>query len=76
MDVNKEKILEIGVVITDSDLNKVQIGPNIIVSCDEETLLNMDQWNQDHHGRSGLIDRVRNSIISIGSAEEIIVAFL
>ena len=50
LDVNKEKILEIGVVITDSDLNKVQIGPNIIVSCDEETLLNMDQWNQTHHG--------------------------
>ena len=45
LDVKKEKILEIGVVITDSDLNRVQIGPNIIVNCDEDTLLGMDEWN-------------------------------
>lgn len=38
LDINKEKILEVGVVVTDSDLGNMVVGPNLVLACDEYTL--------------------------------------
>jgi len=45
LDIEKETILEIGVVVTDSDLKHKIIGPNIVLSCSEDILNRMDDWN-------------------------------
>ena len=42
----------------------------------DETLAKMDQWNQNTHGRSGLIDRVRASSVGEAEATEQIREFL
>eukprot|EP00347_Sterkiella_histriomuscorum_P002448 403368109 len=76
LNVQFEKILEIGIVITDSKLTKKVLGPNIIVQCDEYTLQHMDDWNQTHHKESGLLAQVRQSNVSLEQAEQIILAFL
>lgn len=65
LDVNKEQILEIGIVISDNSLSKTILGPNIIMSCPDTILENMDKWNKDHHSESGLIQEVKNSTISV-----------
>ena len=59
LDFEKETILEIGVVVTDSDLKHKIIGPNIILCCSEEILKRMDNWNVTHHTKSGLLDSVK-----------------
>ena len=45
LDLEKEHILEIGIVVTDSDLKHKVIGPNLVLTCPKEVLERMDDWN-------------------------------
>ena len=69
LDPEKEKIIEIATIITDSDLNIIAEGPNIAIHQSNELLDNMDEWNVNQHTSSGLIDAVKTSIISDKEAE-------
>jgi oligoribonuclease len=69
-------IIEIATVVTDKDLNIVAEGPVIAVHQSDDTLSKMDEWNTNQHGKSGLIDRVRNSTYSSAQAEAETLAFL
>lgn len=69
-------IIEIATVITDKNLNILAEGPAIAVHQPDAALLAMDDWNQKHHGESGLIDRVRASMINGDEAEALTIAFL
>jgi oligoribonuclease len=69
-------IIEIATVITDKDLNILAEGPALAVHQPEAVLLAMDDWNQKHHGESGLISRVKASKISAVEAETLTIAFL
>jgi oligoribonuclease len=75
LDPQKDRILEIAVLVTDPDLNLVAEGPNLAVFQPEEVLLGMDEWNRTHHGASGLLDRVRSSTDSTEAAEAKVLAF-
>ena len=75
LDPDRDRILEIAVLVTDPRLNIVAEGPNLAVFQPEEVLQGMDEWNQTHHGQSGLLDRVRASAESVRSAEEKVLAF-
>ena len=55
LDPEKEKIIEIATIITDSDLNIIAEGPNIAIHQSNELLDNMDEWNVNQHTSSGLI---------------------
>jgi oligoribonuclease len=61
-------IIEIATVVTDKDLN--------IVHQPDAALAAMDEWNQKHHGQSGLIERVMASTIDTAQAERLTLAFL
>jgi oligoribonuclease len=65
----KEKIIEIATLVTDSDLNILAEGPNLIISQPKEILDAMDQWNTNQHGLSGLTEEVSNSNITEQVAE-------
>jgi|TARA_B100001094_G_scaffold16775_1_gene14455 oligoribonuclease len=69
LDPNKERIIEIATLVTDSDLNILAEGPNLVISQPIEFLDGMDEWNQNQHGSSGLIEEVKNSNITIQVAE-------
>ena len=69
LDPEKEKIIEIATIITDSDLNIIAEGPNIAIHQSNELLDNMDEWNVNQHTSSGLIHAVKTSIISDKEAE-------
>ena len=69
LDPDKEKIIEIATLITDSDLNVISEGPNLIISQPKEVLDEMDDWNQNQHGSTGLIDGVMKSDITEQVAE-------
>lgn len=56
-----DRILEIATLVTDQELNILAQGPVLAIHQSDEVLAAMDDWNQKHHGESGLIDRVRAS---------------
>ncbi|NQU63264.1 MAG: oligoribonuclease [SAR324 cluster bacterium] len=76
LDSEADRILEIATVITDIDLNLVAIGPELAIHQDEKLLESMNAWNQEHHGKSGLIQRVLNSKISDEEASEQTLRFI
>ncbi len=69
-------IIEIATVITDKNLNVLAQGPVLAVHQSDAALAAMDEWNQTHHGQSGLIDRVKASTISDAEAERQTIEFL
>ncbi len=72
----RDRILEIACLVTDSDLNIVAEGPVLAIKQPESVLANMDEWNQTHHSRSGLLRRVRHLGVSEATAESLTLAFL
>lgn len=71
-----DRIIEMAVLVTDSELNLIAEGPVLAIHQAEETLLAMDEWNTAHHHASGLVTRVRESRINEQQAEQIILDFL
>ena len=71
-----DRIIEIATIVTDKDLNILAQGPVIAVHQSNKTLAAMDDWNQKHHGESGLIERVKASTISEAEAEQQTIDFL
>lgn len=76
LDPDKERIIEIATIITDSELQVVAEGPVLAVRQPESLLAAMDDWNQSHHSASGLLDRVRRAGVSEREAEAATLAFL
>ncbi len=69
-------IIEIATIVTDKNLTILAQGPVLAVHQLDEALAAMDEWNQNHHGQSGLIDRVRASLIDDKEAERLTLEFL
>lgn len=72
----KDRILEMGVVITDAKFNILTEGVSITIWQPDELLNNMDNWNTTHHTRSGLLADVRKSTVNEQQAEEYILDFI
>ena len=73
---DSDLIIEIATVVTDKDLNILAQGPVLAVHQSDEALAAMDDWNQKHHGQSGLINRVKASTIKEAEAERLTIEFL
>ena len=73
---DKDRIIEIAVVVTDPMLEKRVEGPVFAVHQSDATLDAMDAWNKGTHGKSGLIDRVKASTITEADAVAQTIAFL
>jgi len=69
-------ILEIATIITDSQLNILAQGPVFAIKQSDETLDNMSSWCVEHHGKSGLTQRCRDSQTSLAQASEETLAFV
>lgn len=71
-----DRVLEIAVVITDSELELVAVGPVLAIHQPDAVLDAMDTWNTATHGRSGLTDRVRESQLTEAGAEQMLLEFV
>jgi oligoribonuclease len=76
LDPDKERLLEIAVVVTGPHLSPRIEGPVCVIHQSDELLGKMDAWNKGTHGRSGLIDKVKASTTTEQDAEEQILAFI
>jgi oligoribonuclease len=71
-----ERILELAMVVTDSQLNTVAESPVWVLHQPEAVLDGMDAWNKGTHGKSGLIDKVRASTLDEAAVEAQALAFM
>ena len=76
LDPDNDLIIEIATVITDKYLNILATGPVIAVHQSDAALAAMDDWNQEHHGKSGLIERVKASTIDDAAAMQQTLEFI
>jgi len=76
LDTQRDHIIEIATVVTDSQLEIVAEGPVIAIQRADALLEAMDDWNRRQHGASGLSQRVRESRIGVAEAEAATLAFL
>jgi oligoribonuclease len=72
----QDRIIEIATLVTDPDLKLLAEGPVLAVKQSDALLAGMDEWNQQHHGASGLIERVKNSTIDEAEAQRQTLQFL
>jgi oligoribonuclease len=71
-----DRILELAIIITNSQLELVAEGPVLVVHQPPAVLDAMDDWNKAAHGKSGLIDRVKASTLSEADAENQLLDFV
>jgi oligoribonuclease len=76
LDPEKERIIEIAVIVTDTHLKVLAEGPVFAIKQSDELLEGMDAWNTKQHNQSGLVARVKESTITEKIAEAEILAFL
>ena len=72
----RERILEVALVVTDSELNTLAEAPVLVVHQADSLLDAMDTWNKATHARSGLIEKVRASTLTEAEAEQRLIEFL
>lgn len=73
---DKDRIIEMATIVTHSDLTIVAEGPVFAIHQSDALLDSMDEWNTQQHNGSGLVNRVRESVITEGMAEKATLEFL
>ena len=73
---DSDRIIEIAMVVTDSQLNTIAESPAWVVHQSDAVLDGMDEWNKNTHGRSGLIAKVKAATLTEAEVEEECLAFL
>jgi len=76
LDPEKERLIEIAVIVTGPQLEPRIEGPVLVIHQPDSVLDAMDAWNKGTHGRSGLIDKVKASTLTEAQAEAQLIEFL
>lgn len=72
----RDQIIEIATLVTDAELNIIAEGPELIIHQDQALYAQMDDWNKEHHTKSGLWQQVIQSKIELSEAEQQTLTFL
>ena len=76
LEPDKERLLEMAVIVTGPHLEPRIEGPVFVIHQSDALLAQMDAWNKATHGKSGLIDKVRVSTMTEVQAEQQLLDFL
>ena len=68
LDLEKDELVEIAVVITDFDLVPVDAGIDIVIKANDEALAGMNDFVTKMHTHSGLIEEIPHGV-SLADAE-------
>ena len=76
LDITRDKLIEVAVVVTDSQLNVLDPGLDVIIHAEDEDLAAMGDVVTTMHANSGLTEAVRASTISLAEAEQLVLAYV
>ena len=75
LDLEKDVLVEIAVLVTDSELNVIGEGIDLVIAATPEQLAGMNEFVTQMHTNSGLITEIPNGI-SVSAAEDAIIKYL
>jgi oligoribonuclease len=76
LDPDRDRIIEIAVIVTGPNLEPRVEGPVYVVHQSDAQLALMDSWNRGTHGKSGLTDKVKASTTTEAEAEQGVLDFI
>ncbi|HYN93043.1 MAG TPA: oligoribonuclease [Pilimelia sp.] len=76
LDLGKDALIEVAVLVTDPELNVLGDGVDVVVHADDEALAGMPEVVREMHERSGLTDAVRASAITLREAEDRVLEYV
>src|SRR5581483_8199974 len=76
LDLGRDRLIEIAALVTDSDLNVLGDGVDVVIHAEEDALTGMLEVVTDMHTRSGLIDEVRASTVDVAAAEAMVLDYV
>ena len=76
LDLSKDQLIEVAVLVTDSELNVLDPGLDLIISTDDAALDGMTEVVAEMHAKSGLTDAVRASTLTLADAEQQLLAYI
>jgi oligoribonuclease len=76
LDPDRDRIIELAIVVTDSQLNFVAEAPVLVLHQSDDALEGMDDWNKSTHARSSLIPKVKASTLTEAEVEQQCLDFL
>ncbi|WP_067479458.1 oligoribonuclease [Nocardia amamiensis] len=74
--LDSDKLIEVAALVTDSDLNILGEGVDIVIHADDDALAAMPAVVADMHARSGLTEEVRRSTVTIEEAEQRVLDYI
>ena len=69
-------ILEVATIITTGSLEIIAEGPELVIHHEKELLEGMDNWNREHHRKSGLWNSVLDSTVTLEDAAQQTLRFI
>ncbi len=76
LDLSRDVLLEVAALVTDSDLNVLGEGVDVVIHAEESVLGSMVEIVQEMHEKSGLTDASRASTVSVADAEELVMSYV
>ena len=76
LNVRTDKLIEIAALVTDSDLNILGEGIDVVIHADDESLAGMPEVVVAMHAKSGLTERVRESTVTLEQAEQLVLDYV
>ncbi|UZJ23852.1 oligoribonuclease [Rhodococcus antarcticus] len=76
LELATDKLIEIAVLVTDSDLNVLDPGIDLVIHADDEALAGMPEVVQKMHAHSGLTEEVRAATLTLADAEQQVLAYV
>jgi oligoribonuclease len=76
LDVHRHVILEVATLVTDDELVVVEEGPDLVVATSAEQLATMDEFVREMHTRSGLLEEIASSTVTLEVAGEATLDFI
>ncbi len=76
LEPDRHTIVEIATIITDDELEIIAAGPDLVVHQPESALAEMDDFVTNMHTRSGLLEQIRASELTLEEAGAQTLAFI
>jgi oligoribonuclease len=76
LDLVRDKLIEVAVVVTDSQLNVLDPGLDVIIHAEDSDLAGMVEVVTEMHARSGLTEEVRASTVTLEEASAQVLAYV
>ncbi|OZM73903.1 oligoribonuclease [Amycolatopsis antarctica] len=76
LDLGKDALIEIAALVTDSELNVLGDGLDVVIHADDDALAGMPDIVRDMHARSGLTEEVRASAVTLAEAEQRVLDYI